>query len=73
VLPKSTVWKNKGRSRGPGFLGASGNCGSALTRLETRVALADHEHLAAATHDLAIAVTLLGGFEGGQDFHDGFP
>jgi len=42
---------------------------SALTRFETRIALADHEHLAATTHDLAIAVAGLGGFERGQDFH----
>src|SRR5437899_5407288 len=39
------------------------NCRSALTRLETRVALADHEHFAPATHDLAVAMTRLGGFE----------
>ena len=36
---------------------------SALARLETRVALADHEYLAATAHDLAIAVTGLGGLE----------
>ena len=33
---------------------------SALTRLEARVALADHEDLAAAANDLAITMTLLG-------------
>ena len=42
---------------------------SALARLETRVALADHENLAAATHDLAIAVAGLGGLERRKDFH----
>jgi hypothetical protein len=45
--------------------------GLALTRLETRVALADHEYLAAAAHDLAIAVAGFGGLERGQDFHVG--
>jgi hypothetical protein len=44
-----------------------------LTRLETRVALANHEDLAAATHDLAIAMTRLGGFQRGQYFHDTAP
>jgi hypothetical protein len=43
--------------------------GSALTRLETRVALADHEDLAAPTHDLAVAMARLGRLKRGQDFH----
>jgi hypothetical protein len=43
-----------------------------LTRFETRIALADHEHFAAAANDFAIAMTLLGRFERRQDFHDGF-
>src|SRR3546814_14144430 len=43
---------------------------SALARLEARVALADHEDLATATHDLAVAVTGLRRFQGGQDLHD---
>jgi hypothetical protein len=42
---------------------------SALARLEARIALADHENLAAAAHDLAVAVPLLRGFEGRKDFH----
>jgi len=46
---------------------------SALARFETRIALADHEDLAAAAHDLAIAVTGFGGFERGQDFHGSKP
>jgi hypothetical protein len=41
----------------------------ALARLETRVALADHENLAATAHDLAVAMAGLGGFEGRQHFH----
>jgi hypothetical protein len=49
----------------------SGN--SALASLEARVALADHEHLATTTHDLAVAVPLLGGFKRRQNFHDVFP
>jgi hypothetical protein len=42
---------------------------SALARLETRIALADHEYLAATTHDLAVAMALLCGLEGRQHFH----
>jgi hypothetical protein len=37
----------------------------ALTRLEARVGLADHEYLAATADDLAVAVPRLGGFERG--------
>jgi hypothetical protein len=37
---------------------------SALASLEARVALADHEYLAAATHDFAITVARLGRFQG---------
>jgi hypothetical protein len=48
-------------------------CDLALTRLEARIALADHEHFATATHDFAVAMTLFGGFEGRKDFHGGFP
>jgi hypothetical protein len=42
---------------------------STLTRLETRVALADHEHFAAAAHNLAVAVPLLGGLQRGKHLH----
>jgi hypothetical protein len=42
---------------------------SALTSLEPGIALADDEQLAASTYDLAIRVTRLGGFQGGEDFH----
>src|SRR5690606_6727872 len=48
---------------------ARGRC-SALARLETRVGLADHEDLATATNDLAVAVTGLRRLQGGQDLHD---
>jgi hypothetical protein len=41
------------------MLGAS----SALTCLEARVALADHEYLAAAANDFAVTVPRFGGFE----------
>jgi hypothetical protein len=44
---------------------------SALAGLEARVALADHENLAAAADDFAIAMALLGGFERGKYFHGG--
>ena len=40
-----------------------------LARFETRVALANDIHFAATTHDLAIFVAGLGGFEGRQNFH----
>jgi hypothetical protein len=43
---------------------------SALTRFETRVALADHEHFAATPHDFAITVTRLGRLERGKNLHD---
>src|SRR5690606_2769178 len=52
----------------PGFRpGPGGSRGSALARLETRVRLADHEDLATATNDLAVAVTGLRRLQGGQD------
>ena len=44
---------------------------SALARFETRVGLADHEDLATAANDLAVAVTGLRRLQGGQDLHDG--
>ena len=44
--------------------------GLALTGLEARVRLADHEDLAATTDHLAVAVTGLRRLKGGQDFHD---
>jgi hypothetical protein len=47
--------------------------GSALASFEARIALANHEHLAAATHDFAVTVALLGGFKRGQDFHVDLP
>jgi hypothetical protein len=60
--------QQKGRARRP-FCGHLRELFSALTCLEARIALADNEHFAAAAHDLAIAVALLGGLERGQDFH----
>ena len=42
---------------------------SALTSLETRVALADHEHFAATAHNLAVTVPLLGGLQRGKHLH----
>jgi hypothetical protein len=42
---------------------------SALACLEAGIALADHEHLAAATDDLAVAMALLCGLEGRKHFH----
>lgn len=41
----------------------------ALTRLEARIALADHEHLATAANDLAVTMTGLGRLQGVEDFH----
>jgi hypothetical protein len=46
---------------------------SALACLETGIALADHEHLAAAPNDLAVTVPRLGGLQGGKDLHDAKP
>jgi hypothetical protein len=43
---------------------------SALARLETRIGLADHEDLAAAPDDLAVAVAGFRRLQGGQDLHD---
>ena len=42
---------------------------SALARLVARVGFVDDVNLAAAAHDLAIRVALLGGFDGGNNFH----
>src|ERR1700761_9805680 len=42
---------------------------SALTSLETRVALADHEHFAATAHNLAVTVPRLGGLQRGKHLH----
>jgi hypothetical protein len=42
---------------------------SALTGFETRVRLADHEHLAATAHDLAVAMPLFRGLQGRKHFH----
>jgi hypothetical protein len=42
---------------------------SALAGLETRVALADHERLAATAHNLAVTVPLLGGLQRGKHLH----
>ena len=42
---------------------------SALACLETRIALADHEHLAATAYDLAVTMPLLRGLEGRKHFH----
>ncbi|CRD48953.1 hypothetical protein BN1263170352 [Stenotrophomonas indicatrix] len=48
---------------------SQGPLGLALTRLETRVRLADDEDLATTTHDLAVTVTGLRRLQGGQNFH----
>ena len=42
---------------------------SALTSLESRIALADHEHFAATTHNLAVTVPRLGGLQRGKHLH----
>jgi hypothetical protein len=60
--------QRKGPHRGP-FLKTSAADRSALARLETRIALADHEYLAAATYDFAVTMALLCGLEGRQHFH----
>ncbi len=42
---------------------------SALASLETGVALADHEHLAATANDLAVTVPRLGGLQRVKHLH----
>jgi hypothetical protein len=42
---------------------------SALTSLETGVALADHEHFAATANDFAVTVTRLRGLQRGKHLH----
>jgi hypothetical protein len=42
---------------------------SALASLETGVALADHEHLAATAHNLAVAMPRLGGLQRVKHLH----
>jgi hypothetical protein len=64
--------KHKGRKR-PLAGHPEMNLGLALARLEARIGLADHEHLAATAHDLAVAVATFGRLEGGQNFHQNYP
>ena len=45
--------------------------GAALTDFELRVGLADDVDRALALDDLAIGVAILGGSQGGGDFHGG--
>ncbi len=52
-----------------GFHGGIKRVGSTLAGLVTRLDLIDDVDFALATHDLAGRVTLLGGFDGGNDFH----
>jgi hypothetical protein len=61
----------KGRLRGlfHDFVSNLTQLGLALTSLETGIALADHEHLAATTHNLAIAVPRLGGLQRVKHLH----
>ena len=61
--------KAKGRTRRPFQQHTAIAVISALARLEARVALADHENLAAAAHDFAVAVALLRGLQRIQHFH----
>jgi hypothetical protein len=58
---KSRAWR--------GLSSAQAAPESALAGLETGVAFADHEHLAATTHDLAVAVPRLGGLQRVKHLH----
>jgi hypothetical protein len=49
--------------------GFHGKRGSALPRLVAGVGLVDDVDPALAAHDLAVRVTLLGRFDGRNDFH----
>jgi hypothetical protein len=51
-----------------GFGGVEPLC-LALARFVARVGLVDHVDTALAAHDLAVGVTLLRGFDRGDDFH----
>jgi hypothetical protein len=57
----------KGRLRG--LLRVALRDDSALTSLETGVALADHEHLAATANNLAVAMPRLGGLQRVKHLH----
>lgn len=48
---------------------AIGRMDLALARLVARVGLVDHVDAALAAHNLAVGVTLLRGFDGGDNFH----
>src|SRR5690348_5336971 len=58
--------RRRARCRAQQLAGAS-----ALARLETRIALADHENLAATAHDLAVAMPLFRGLQGRKHLHGG--
>jgi len=51
------------------FFLARSSLKSALTGLETRVALADHKYLAATANDFAVTVPRLGGLQRGKHLH----
>jgi hypothetical protein len=59
--------QKKGRFRGLSSKPVA--AGSALTSLETGVALADHEHFAATANDFAVTVTRLRGLQRGKHLH----
>ena len=51
------------------FHGGKKRLGSALPRFVTRVGLVDHVDFATTADHLAVRVTLLRGFDGGNNFH----
>jgi hypothetical protein len=61
--------ENNNAGTGPASQGIRAGRESALAGLEAGVRLADHEDLATAAHDLAVAVTGLRGLQGRKDFH----
>src|SRR5512146_396683 len=70
-MPRLPCFENRSCRCETAFAGAPAKRASALPSLEARVGLADHEDLAAAAHDLAVAMALFGGLERGQYFHGG--
>src|SRR5476649_2581702 len=71
-LPVETSRKQTGLSVGwpSGFTGGRGvGGGSTLAGLVTRLDLVDHIDFALAAHDLTGRMALLGGLDGGYDFH----
>ena len=67
ISVRKNVTQQKGRFRG--LFTVSQQLKSALTSLETRVALADHKYLAATADNLAVTMPRLGGLQRVKHLH----